>query len=160
VAWDRLEGKARGNDRWAAEQRSQELLRSWLSADQCRQYDVFANFEVIGSATGKRYRIHRGTAYNVHELDERGKPTCAWCFTLEGVPTGDVNLAQKVALENFECSALAVANRGEETLWRQIGEPADASHQVWLRRTAACSTSATARGHVMARGYVPPVSTA
>jgi hypothetical protein len=35
-----------------------------------------------------------------------------WCFVPKGsLVTGDVMLAQKIALETFECRALAVANR-------------------------------------------------
>jgi hypothetical protein len=49
---------------------------------------------------------------NVHELDEAGHPKMGWCFVPSGsLVTGDVMLAQKVALEAFECSALAVARR-------------------------------------------------
>jgi hypothetical protein len=50
---------------------------------------------------------------NLDELDERGTRTAAWCFGPEGeLPIGDVMLAQKIALENNERAALALANRG------------------------------------------------
>jgi hypothetical protein len=42
--------------------RAQELLRSWLSLGQREQYDARGFFEVVGSDTGKRYRIYRGTS--------------------------------------------------------------------------------------------------
>jgi hypothetical protein len=57
----RLRGEPVGNARWAAEERSQELLRSWLSPDQRRQYAVCGSFEVVGCDTGKRYQISKGT---------------------------------------------------------------------------------------------------
>jgi hypothetical protein len=50
---------------------------------------------------------------NVDELDEHGVRIAAWCFGPEGeLPTYDVMLAQKIALENNEHAALEVANRG------------------------------------------------
>jgi hypothetical protein len=43
-----------------AEERAQELLRSWLSPYQLKQYDVRGHFEVVGCDSGKRYRIRKG----------------------------------------------------------------------------------------------------
>ena len=54
---------------------------------------------------------------------------------LSGRPSSTDGL-QSSALENFERSALAVANRGAGTLWRQVGQPSEASYRAWLRRTA------------------------
>jgi hypothetical protein len=82
---------------WKVEERAQALLRSWLSPDQRSQYDACGNFEVVGCDTGKRYRVYRGGAFNVQELDAQGLETRSWCFTAEGVPVGDTNLAQKIA---------------------------------------------------------------
>ena len=49
---------------------------------------------------------------NVHELDEAGRVKLALCFVPKGyLVTGDVMLAQKIALETCERRALAVANR-------------------------------------------------
>jgi len=42
-----------------AEERSQHLLRSWLSSEQLANYDTFGHFVVVGSDTGKRYRMVR-----------------------------------------------------------------------------------------------------
>jgi hypothetical protein len=51
---------------------------------------------------------------NVCELDESGRPRLGLCFTTLGeLPAGDVMLAQKIALESCEGSALAVARRFE-----------------------------------------------
>jgi hypothetical protein len=77
-----------------------------------QQYSSYKYFEVIGSDTGKRYRIRHGRMMNVDELDSVGNKVCEWCFLPEGgLAAGDVRLAQKIALETFESQALAVANR-------------------------------------------------
>jgi hypothetical protein len=122
----------RGNHYWAkAEERAQELLRSWLSPDQRKQYDVRGSFEVVGSDSGKRYRICKGRVFNVQELDDFGLVVRAWCFTVEGVATGDINLAQKIALETFENEALAIANRRGGTVWPQAERPS-AEPRSWF----------------------------
>ena len=92
------------------EARGLNLLREWLSADQLAQFDAYRYFDVIGCQTGKRYRIRYGTATNIFELDDKGHTRVGWCFVPKGslVP-GDVMLAQKIALETDEWSALAVA---------------------------------------------------
>jgi len=114
---------------YAAERRAQELLRTWLSIDQCEQYDAQGFFEVVGSDTGKRYRIYRGHVFNIQELDAFGEEAFAWCLTLHGLfATGDINLAQKIALETFERRALAIANRSSKSTWRQ----AVRSQPSWL----------------------------
>jgi hypothetical protein len=41
--------------------RGLRLLRSWLSPQQCAQFDAFGYFDVIGGASGKKYCIHFGT---------------------------------------------------------------------------------------------------
>jgi hypothetical protein len=94
-----------------SEERSQKLLRQWLSPDQAKQYVLHQRFEVVGSDTGTRYRIRRGTSMNIEELAADGYVTQQWCFAPEGAfATGDVMLAQKIALETFELDALAIAN--------------------------------------------------
>jgi hypothetical protein len=94
-----------------SEERGQNLLLQWLSPDQVEQYDLCLYFEVVGSATGTRYRIRRGTAMNIEELAVDGCVTRRWCFAPEGtLAAGDVMLAQKIALETFELDALAIAN--------------------------------------------------
>ena len=92
--------------------RGLELLKDWLSPEQLTCYDQYKYFEVIGSDSARVYRIHHGTQTNVEQLDSIGKPVCRWCFVPEGnLAAGDVMLAQKIALETNERSALAVANR-------------------------------------------------
>jgi hypothetical protein len=96
----------------ASEARGLRLLRNWLSSEQRAQFDARQYFEVIGCHSGKRYRIHYGQATNVQELDRSGKPIAGMCFVPIGyLVAGDVMLAQKIALETDELSALAVANR-------------------------------------------------
>ncbi|MBR0722806.1 hypothetical protein [Bradyrhizobium manausense] len=94
------------------EARGRRLLSEWLTVEQHAQFEQHRHFDVIGCDTGKRYRIHYGTAANVHEIDEAGLATMGWCFVPSGflVP-GDVMLAQKIALETDEKGALALANR-------------------------------------------------
>jgi hypothetical protein len=108
-----------------AEERSQRLLRSWLSPEQLAQYDIFGFFMAVGSDTGKRYRICRGRVFNIQELGPDGREDCAWCFTPEGVATGDVNLAQKIALENFETKALRIANQSSASIWQSVERPSE-----------------------------------
>jgi hypothetical protein len=96
------------NDR---EARGLRLLKSWLTPQQRAQFDSKRYFDVIGCDSGKRYRIHRGTMSNVHELDAAGCAKVVWCFVPVGyLVAGDIMLAQKIALETNESGALAVAN--------------------------------------------------
>jgi len=93
------------------EQHGLKLLREWLSQEQLAQYDAHRYFEVIGCHTGKRYRIYHGNGANVIELDDFARPKTGWCFVpRDHLVAGDVMLAQKIALETDERSALAVAN--------------------------------------------------
>jgi hypothetical protein len=94
------------------ESRGQRLHYEWLSPQQRAQFDAHKYFEVVGSDSGKRYRITYGDAANIHELDEQGEPVAGWCFVPAArlVP-GDVMLAQKISLETCEAQVLAVANR-------------------------------------------------
>jgi hypothetical protein len=95
-----------------AEQRASTLLKEWLTREQCIQYQRLGYFEVTGSHSGKRYRIHPGRQMNVDQLDERGRQVETLCFLPEKyVPVSDVMLAQKIMLENDEPAALGVAVR-------------------------------------------------
>jgi hypothetical protein len=94
-----------------AELRGIALLRSWLTPQQVAQWDARGDFEVVGCNTGRRYRLSRGTAMNIHELDANGRTVAQWCFAPEGkLATGDVLLAQKIALETMEQQVLTLAN--------------------------------------------------
>ena len=120
--WNSKEGRSRlkatralfirhGTER-TPEGRSLLLLRKWLSPAQREQFVRKGYFEVIGSDTRKRYRIHAGASVNVCEVDEKGRRQQGLCFMPIGsLPIGDVMLAQKVALETCESEARLVANR-------------------------------------------------
>jgi hypothetical protein len=124
---------------WAAEHRAHELLRSWLSPEQ-REQCACGCFEVVGSDSGRRYRIYPGHAFNIEELDAQGGEARAWCFTAEGVATGDVNLAQKIALETFERKALAIANgRSSGSTWRRAERLADGRRLQRISQAAAAA---------------------
>jgi hypothetical protein len=104
-------GYWRPRARSEAEKRAMALLRSWLTPEQDKQWTARGEFEVIGSDTGTRYRITYRAVMNVIELDEAGRPVMQWCFAPEGgLASGDVLLAQKIALEAMERGALALAN--------------------------------------------------
>jgi hypothetical protein len=98
--------------RQKAEQKALILLKQWLSPAQLTQYEHYGTFDVTGSHSGKRYRIRRQRQMNVDEYDDSGRRIAVWCFGPDGcLPLGDFILAQKLALENEEHIALAVANR-------------------------------------------------
>lgn len=95
-----------------ADGKAETLLKSWLSPSQLAQYAKTKSFEVIGSATGKRYRINHGRQMNIDEIDAKGNKLCGWCFLPQGgLVAGDCMLAQKIALETNETAALKVANK-------------------------------------------------
>jgi hypothetical protein len=99
-----------------ADQKARSLLRDWLSPAQLEQYEKMGHFEIVGSDSGKHYRIRRYAQMNIEELDERGVRVGVWCFLPNGtLPLGDIMLAQKIALETNERATLAIANRGRIT---------------------------------------------
>ena len=101
------------SQRRTAEEKGLALLKQWLSPAQLTQYEKYHYFEVTGGDSGKHYRIRPTRQMNVDELDQHGVRTVCYCFGPEGAfPIGDFMLAQKIALENNERAALALANRG------------------------------------------------
>jgi len=102
----------RHGDESTPEGRSLRLLRAWLSPAQRAHFAEKGYFEVVGGDTGRQYRIHAGAGMNVCEVDKKGRPTLGLCFMPVGeLPIGDIMLSQKIALENWESGALAVARR-------------------------------------------------
>ena len=98
--------------RYETEARALTLLKEWLSPKQRACYERFRYFDVVGSDTGKHFRIHHGTQTNIEELSHTGHHVCKWCFVPDGdLVAGDVMLAQKIALETNERKALSVAHR-------------------------------------------------
>ena len=151
--WARVDVEERCLSHLQSEERSQHLLRQWLSPDQSEQYDKYQRFEVVGSDTGTRYRILRGTTMNIVELAANGRVARRWCFAPEGaLATGDVMLAQKIALETFELNALALANHdGPQGVWfLHIDEPS------WLVLAFACFVTLVGSFFQIAHwGYLP-----
>ncbi|WP_245321599.1 hypothetical protein [Bradyrhizobium sp. NAS96.2] len=101
-------------DRWKAyervEARGIALMSAWLSTEQRAQFEQYRRFDVIGSDSGKRYRICYGTSTNVYEIDGSDCVVLGWCFRPVGcLAAGDVMLAQKIALETNERATLMVA---------------------------------------------------
>lgn len=93
-----------------AETASIELMKGWLSPRQLEQYERTSAFDVVGCATGRRYRITESPNYNV--IDLAGEREL--CFLPLGAnSTGDRMLAQKIALETDEVEALRIANPRE-----------------------------------------------
>jgi hypothetical protein len=106
----------------------------WLSPEQAEQYNSYKYFEVIGSDTGKRYRIRHGRMMNIDELDSVGNKVCEWCFLPQGnLATGDVMLAQKITLETCDGGA-GTAVRGRPTDWRE------SSTEGWPQTLAGSSS--------------------
>jgi hypothetical protein len=94
-----------------AERRSLRLLKENLSPDQFQQHESHGYFEVRGGQTGRRYLINSGVQMNIEILDAKGRRLARLCFAPEGeLPTGDILLAQKLALQLFEEDALKIAN--------------------------------------------------
>ena len=95
VALDLVRHRGHGE----AEQKARALLRRGLSPAKLEQYEKMGHFEVVGSDSGKRYRIRCYAQMNIEELDERGARVAVWCFLPKGnLALSDILLAQKIAL--------------------------------------------------------------
>jgi hypothetical protein len=106
-----IEGTPAQIRRREAAQRGEHLLIENLSPSQRDQLRATGYFEVRGGTSGHRYRIRKGWQMNVDQLDEKGRRTACLCFSPEGlIVTGDVMLAQKLALELLEPESLKIAN--------------------------------------------------
>jgi hypothetical protein len=93
-----------------AERKGMELLLRNLSTRQVEQYKSFGYFDVVGSDSGRRYRIFHGRFGNVRELGPNDRLNIGKCFLPDGdLVAGDCMLAQKITLENRESEALRVA---------------------------------------------------
>lgn len=107
------EGRLSKSARLAAQTKSLDLLKEWLSPAQRAQYEKDKHFDVTGSAGG-RYMITLGTVSNVLRYGDSGEIVVAClCFRPGGAPgqfVGDTMLAQKIVLENDEASTLQAAN--------------------------------------------------
>lgn len=100
--------------------RALSLLMSMLNEQQRATYKVKKYFECVGSL-GTRYRIYRGTCYNVSWLDADGHPAGELCAAPERfagssyreLPQEDVILGQLLTLVSDEKVFLRAANLGE-----------------------------------------------
>jgi hypothetical protein len=93
-----------------AEVRAKELLESMLTPKQLKQLAEKSEFEVV-SQTGKRYAIAKGSAGNVHSLDERRRKVARHCIhPTDCVPCWDAMLSQLMWLRWNEAEFLKVAN--------------------------------------------------
>jgi hypothetical protein len=94
-----------------ANEKAKKLLVEHLSAEQQKTYEEKRYFDV--DIEGRTYRIHHGSHGNVRLLgtgDKAGKEITKYCIQPEGVPIGDVLLAQKLLLEANEKEFLRIAN--------------------------------------------------
>lgn len=106
------EDEARWKQSREAEKRAEKLLLDALTEDQRKEFEETKSFTVVGSHSGKRYRIRHGRQMNIDELDKDGEKVCGWCFLPSGgLVAGDCMLAQKIALETDEKEALRIANK-------------------------------------------------
>lgn len=79
------------------------------SPTQRQQFEEFGYFDVVGCTSGRLYRIYQTSMPpNVYEMNDIGRRKRSVCFGQ--LVKGDIMLAQKIALETDEQSALAVAN--------------------------------------------------
>jgi hypothetical protein len=111
-----------GIERSKAEEKSIELLKSWLSPQQRREYKKTLAFCVIGSDTGTHYRLVSEPSYNILELDTEGALTGQkFCVVPAGhVTMGDQLLAQKIWLETDETRTLKIANKAIRGAFRRV----------------------------------------
>ena len=90
--------------------RARQLLLEHLSSGQLAQFRRHGFFDVIGGSTQTQYRVHQRVAVNVEAM-HNGRVVRCLCFGPVGaLPSGDVLLAQKLALELSEAEVLQIAN--------------------------------------------------
>lgn len=96
-----------------ARERADKLLHECLSPEQSEELRNNGHFhlEVFSGDVRRRYRINRGRAGNVLQVDDSGRVLKRLCIhPIEMVPDGDTMLAQKLFLEGAEEEFLRVAN--------------------------------------------------
>lgn len=95
-----------------AESRAKALFRECLTREQWDEYLDHGHFHVRGGATGRVYRITRGTVMNIEPSNADGTFGPRLCIAPVGnLPMHDVLVAQKYALEAAEDVVLSLANR-------------------------------------------------
>lgn len=94
-----------------AEQRSEDLWRSFLDDNQQSEYEQ-SGYVTVHSRGGLSYRITRASSYNVLLLDWLGRPVMKLCVRILGaVPLFDRMLGQKLMLESEEKAFWETANK-------------------------------------------------
>ena len=94
-----------------AEKRAEALLELHLNETQRQEYRTKKRF-IVEVQDGVCYRINRGWAGNVEELNKDGKPVNRLCIhTRAPVPIPDNLLAQKLLLETDPAEFRRIANR-------------------------------------------------
>lgn len=99
-----------------AKLRAERLLHAVLTEEQSKAYEETRAFEVKvrdpRSRSFRSFRINHGSAGNVTELDENGRPTYKYCIhPREYVPDEDTMLAQLMMLQNDIEQFERIANR-------------------------------------------------
>jgi hypothetical protein len=110
-SWETAE-KVRLAKEKAKEEKARQLLKEVLTVEQDQQLEKDGFFELLSVKSGHRYRINKGRAGNVQQLDDlTGKVLKKLCFhPTEYVHNYDTMVAQKLMLENDEEQVLKVAN--------------------------------------------------
>jgi hypothetical protein len=105
-----LEAEQRRKKQEVAATRAEQLLFAVISEDQRKQYTELGYFETV--VNDRVYRIKKGRAGNVMQLDENGKPKFKYCIhPIEWVPDQDTMLTQFLLLMTDEQHFLKTANR-------------------------------------------------
>jgi hypothetical protein len=95
----------------AARQNAEQLLTALLTDEQNATWREHSYFTVLGSSSGRTYRIRRGIAGNVDLMAEyEDAAEVTYCAHPPGIPAEDVCLAQLFLLCTDEDAFLAVAN--------------------------------------------------
>lgn len=105
--------EARQAQMQAAARRARTLLRAHLSKEQrrsLRQHDYFELEAIYPDGSTKRFQINRGSHGNVYELDASGARIRKFCVQPDGIPTGDIMLAQKLWIETDPVKFERMAN--------------------------------------------------
>ena len=95
-----------------ADEKAFDLLMEVLDEGQQAMMRKDGSFVVVGSKSGKTYRIRKGLAGNVEMLGPEDKAFERWCFHVpHGIPEYDNMVAQKLMLELHEEDAARIANK-------------------------------------------------
>lgn len=98
-------------ERQIADAKAKELLIQFLTPEQTAMLETMKAI-AVQSVTGKQYRIRKGWAGNIDELNERGEVVARLCVHPNiNIPEYDNMLGQMLALQTDEAGLLRIANR-------------------------------------------------